>query len=53
MVEVAMLETQAYPTQTIFYSSAALVKDGVYTILSGDTTDTLQEITTITAITER
>ena len=51
--EVAMLETQAYPTQTIFYSSAALVKDAVYTILTGDTTDTLQVITTITAITER
>ena len=51
--EVAMLETQAYPTQTIFYSSAALVKDGIYTILTGDTTDKLQIITTITAITER
>ncbi len=51
--EVAMLETQAYPTQTIFYSSAALVKDSVYTILTGDTMDTLQVITTITAITER
>ena len=51
--EVAMLETQAYPTQTIFYSSAALVKDDVYTILTGDTTDSLQIITTITAITER
>jgi hypothetical protein len=51
--DVAMLETQAYPTQTIFYSSAALVKDGIYTILTGDTTDTLQELTTVTAITEK
>jgi hypothetical protein len=51
--EVAMLETQAYPTQTIFYSSAALVKDGIYTILTGDTMDSMQTITTITAITER
>jgi len=51
--EVAMLETQAYPTQTIFYSSAALVKDGKYTILTGGTTDTLQVLTTVTAITEK
>ena len=51
--EVAMLEIQAYPTQTIFYSSATLVKDGIYTILTGDTTDSLQELTTVTAITEK
>lgn len=48
-IEMAVLETPAYPTQTIVYSSPLLQKESTYTILTGDATDTLQELTTVAA----
>jgi hypothetical protein len=47
--EIALLETQAYAVQTILYSSPALQKGSVYTLLTGDTPDALHHLTTITA----
>lgn len=47
--EVAVLETPAYPAMTIIYSSSLLQKKNTYTILTGDSLDTLQELTTVTA----
>lgn len=47
--EVAVIETPAYPTTTIVYSSALLQKGSVYTLLTGDSLDSLQELTSICA----
>ena len=47
--EVAMIETPAYPTMTIVYSSPLLQKGSTYTLLTGDTPDTMQVLTTINA----
>ena len=47
--ELAVLETQAYETQTILYSSPLLQKGSTYTLLTGDTLDALEELTTIQA----
>lgn len=47
--ELALIETPAYPTMTIVYSSPLLEKGGLYTLLTGDTPDSLQELTIITA----
>jgi hypothetical protein len=47
--ELRVLETQAYDTQTILYSSPLLQKGSTYTLLTGDTLDALEELTTITA----
>ena len=51
--EVAMLETPAYPTQTIFYSSPVLVNGNVYTLFTGNSPDSLQQFATITATLEK
>ena len=48
-LELALLETQAYETQTILYSSPLLQKGSTYTLLTGDTLDALEELTTIQA----
>lgn len=47
--EVAMIETPAYPTMTIVYSSPVIQKKSIYTILTGDTPNALHELTTVTA----
>lgn len=47
--EVAVIETPAYPTMTVVYSSALLQKGSTYTLLTGDSLDALQELTTVTA----
>ena len=47
--EIAVVETPAYPTMTIVYSSPLLQKGSTYTLLTGDTLDSLQELTTVTA----
>lgn len=47
--EVAIIETPAYPTLSVVYSSPLLQKGSTYTILTGDTLDDLQELTTIVA----
>ncbi len=48
-LELALLETQAFETQTILYSSPLLQKGSTYTLLTGDTLDALEELTTIQA----
>ena len=48
--ELVLLETQAYDVQTILYSSPLLKKDAVYTILTGDIPDAMEELTTIQAL---
>lgn len=47
--ELAVIETPAYPTLTVVYSSPLLQKGSTYTLLTGDTLDSLQELTTIVA----
>ena len=47
--ELAVIETPAYPTLTVVYSSPLLQKGSTYTLLTGDTVDDLQELTTIVA----
>ncbi|MBQ9524649.1 MAG: CotH kinase family protein [Bacteroidaceae bacterium] len=47
--ELAVIETPAYPTLTVVYSSPLLQKGSTYTLLTGDTLDDLQELTTIVA----
>ncbi|MBR4644309.1 MAG: CotH kinase family protein [Bacteroidaceae bacterium] len=47
--EVAIIETPAYPTLSVVYSSSLLQKDSTYTLLTGDTLDSLQELTIVTA----
>ena len=47
--ELAVIETPAYPTLTVIYSSPLLQKGSTYTLLTGDTLDSLQELTTIVA----
>ena len=47
--ELAVIETPAYPTLTMVYSSPLLQKGSTYTLLTGDTQDSLQELTTIVA----
>lgn len=47
--ELATIETQAYPTMTVVYSSPALVKGATYTVLTGNSPNTLQQLTTIQA----
>jgi hypothetical protein len=47
--EVAMIETPAYETLTIVYSSSLLQKGNTYTLLTGDSMDNLNELTTIKA----
>ena len=47
--ELAVIETPAYPTLTMVYSSPLLQKGSTYTLLTGDTLDSLQELTTIVA----
>jgi len=47
--ELAVIETPAYPTLTVVYSSPLLQKGSTYTLLTGDTLDDMQELTTITA----
>ena len=47
--ELALLETPAYATQTIVYSSPALKKGDTYTIFTGDTLESLDMLTSIEA----
>ena len=47
--EITILETPAYPTLTIVYSSPLLQKGTTYTLLTGDTLDDLHELTSIVA----
>ena len=47
--EIAVIETPAYETLTIVYSSSLLQKGSTYTLLTGDSMDALHELTTITA----
>ena len=47
--ELAIIETPAYPTLTILYSSALLQKGSTYTLYTGDTPEDLNQLTTIKA----
>ncbi len=47
--ELAVIETPAYPTLTILYSSALLQKGSTYTLYTGDTPEDLNQLTTIKA----
>ena len=47
--ELAIIETPAYPTLTILYSSALLQKGSTYTLYTGDTPENLNQLTTIKA----
>ncbi len=47
--EVAVIQTPAYPTVTVVYSSPALQEGADYTFLTGDTPDALHELATVKA----
>ena len=47
--EVAVIQTPAYPTVTVVYSSPALQEESDYTFLTGDTLDALHELATVKA----
>ena len=47
--ELAVIETPAYPTLTILYSSPLLQKGNTYTLFTGDTPENLIQLTTIKA----
>jgi hypothetical protein len=47
--ELTVIETPAYKTSTIVYSSPALQKGNAYILFTGETLDSLDELTTITA----
>ena len=47
--ELTVIETPAYKTSTIVYSSPALQKGSAYILFTGETLDSLDELATITA----
>lgn len=47
--EIAMIETPSYPVLTVVYSSPKLKKGDTYTLLTGNSADSMQKLTTIVA----